>query len=219
MSPTAASRVTTTIVKRNNQPITVSRASEGLRKEKIWDLVTRVWHWAFAIAVCAGWILGEYMSFDTVRWHFYNGYVVLGLLAFRLLWGLVGPAPVRFHNFFPTPAGLWRYLKRFYRRQPSGAPGHNPLGALSVYALLLVVLGQAGSGLFLESDDYFESAPLHSSAPKAVVSTMSTVHHTLSSFIFVLVIMHVAAIGFYLIWKRENLIQPMITGWKWVRRQ
>lgn len=197
----------------------MTHSTDGLRKEKIWDWGTRLWHWTFAIAVCLSWFLGEYMSFDTVRWHFYNGYGVLGLLAFRLLWGVVGPAPVRFVNFFPSPAGTWHYLKSILKRQPSGTPGHNPLGALSVYALLLVVLMQACSGLFLEADDYFEAAPLHQSAPDTVVSVMSSLHHNLPPVMLVLVALHVAAIGFYLFWKRENLAGAMITGWKWVRRK
>ncbi len=107
-----------------------------LRKEKIWDPVSRLWHWVLAVAVVANWVLGTYMSFDTVQWHFYVGYTVLGLMAFRLLWGFVGPEPVRFRSFLPTPAGLARYLRTVFRREPSGAAGHNPLGALSVYAML-----------------------------------------------------------------------------------
>jgi cytochrome b len=197
----------------------VNESPGSLRKEKIWDLGTRLWHWAFAIAVSLSLLLGTFMSFDNVRWHFYNGYLILGLLGFRVIWGVVGPAPVRFRNFFPSPVGTWRYLKSFFRREPSGVPGHSPLGALSVYALLLAVLAQAGSGLFIESEDYFESAPLHSAAPKAVVSVMNTIHHTMPPLIVGLVALHIVAIGFYLIWKRENLAGAMVTGWKWVRRK
>jgi len=190
----------------------------GLQREKIWDPVSRLWHWAFAAAVIANWLLGTYMSFDTVQWHFYVGYVVLGLVVLRVLWGLVGPAPVRFRTFAPSPSAIAGYLKTVMRREPGGAPGHNPLGALSVFALLLVIAAQAGSGLFLESEDFFEEALLHDYVSDDVADFMSSVHHTLSDVVLILVGLHVAAVLFYLVWKRENLITAMIHGWKWVRR-
>ena len=193
--------------------------SVALRREKIWDPVTRLWHWVFALAVAGNWLLGRFMTFDTIRWHFYGGFFILALLAFRLAWGFVGPAPVRFASFLPTPSGIWRQLRTFFRREPSGAPGHNALGALSVYAMLLVVLGQALSGLFIESDDFFEAAPLHGAVSRGFARAMSAWHHTLPALILILVLLHVAVIFFYLLWKRENLIAAMISGWKWVKRR
>src|SRR5699024_4321183 len=120
--------------------MTTTRPSERagttttMRREKIWDPVSRLWHWVFALAIVCNWLLGRFMTFDTVRWHFYMGIFILALLAFRLLWGLFGPQPVRFTSFWPTPSRVWRYLRTFFKREPSGTPGHNPLGALSVYA-------------------------------------------------------------------------------------
>lgn len=192
---------------------------KSLRQEKVWDPVSRLWHWVLAVVIVTNWSLGTYMSFDTVQWHFYVGYLVIALLAFRLLWGFVGPEPMRFKSFAPTPSRLLRYLATLFEREPSGTPGHNPLGALSVYAMLLVFAGQATSGLFIEADDFFEEAPLHDYVSDDVSDFMSTWHHTLSDVILILVILHIAAILFYLIWKRENLIKPMISGWKRVRRE
>lgn len=191
---------------------------KGLQREKVWDPVSRLWHWVLAVAVVANWILGTWMTFDTVQWHFYIGYTILALLAFRLVWGFVGPAPVRFRSFLPTPSQVAACLGRFFKREPSGCPGHTPLGALSVYAMLLVVAGQAISGLFVETDDFFDEGPLNDYAPDGIVEFMSGLHYTLSDVILVLVVLHVAAIAFYWIWKRENLVKPMINGWKWVRR-
>lgn len=181
--------------------------------------MSRLWHWVFAAAVTANWILGTFMSFYTVQWHFYVGYLVLALLGFRLLWGVVGPAPVQFRSFLPTPSKIARDLGSFFRREPGGALGHSALGALSVYVMLLVIAGQAITGLFIEADDYFEEAPLFAYVPGAVSDFMNTVHHTLPDVILILVALHVAAIVFYLVWKRENLIMPMIHGWKQVRRR
>lgn len=190
-----------------------------LQKEKVWDPVSRLWHWVFAAAVTANWILGTFMSFYTVQWHFYVGYLVLALLGFRLVWGVAGPAPARFGSFLPSPPAITRDLGSFFKREPGGVPGHSALGALSVYAMLLVIAGQAISGLFIEADDYFEEAPLFGYVPGNVSDLMNTVHHTLPDVILILVVLHVAAIAFYLIWKRENLIMPMIHGWKRVRRR
>ena len=158
------------------------------------------------------------MDFDTIRWHFYIGYTVIGLMAFRLLWGFIGPSPIRFKKLIPTPRATIQYLKSIRNREPSGTPGHNPLGSLSVIAMIVTITAQPMTGLFLESDDYFESAPLAEYVSQATINRMTWWHHTISDLILILVVLHVAAILFYLIWKRENLIKPMISGWKWVKR-
>lgn len=188
-----------------------------LHREKIWDPVTRLWHWLFATVVVVGWSLGKFMSFSTVQWHFYCGYTILGLLIFRYLWGFVGPTPIRYRALVPKPAEAFAYLKGFTSRHPSGTPGHNPLGSLSVIAMMLLLTGQASSGLFIVSDDYFESGPLSYLVSDAVSNRLTWWHHLLSKFILVIVGLHVAAIFYYLLWKKENLIKPMITGWKWVK--
>lgn len=189
-----------------------------LQQEKIWDPVSRLWHWVFAGAVAANWALGTFMSFTTVQWHFYVGYLVLALLMFRLIWGFVGPASVRFKSFLPGPSAIARDCRIFFRREPGGVPGHTALGALSIYAMLLATAGQAASGLFIEADDYFEEALLFGYVSEDVSDFMSFWHHTLPDVILILVVLHVAAILFYLIWKRENLIAPMVHGRKRIRR-
>lgn len=161
--------------------------------------------------------MGEFMSLDTITLHFYLGYTILGLLLFRIFYGFVGPHPVRWKSLFPLPADLVDYLRHILQRQPSGTPGHNPVGSLSVLALLIILMGQALSGLFIESDDFFESAPLVSYASEAIVNRMTWLHHILAKVLLVLVILHLLAIAFYRFWKRENLVKPMINGWKWVR--
>jgi len=190
-----------------------------LELRKIWDPVTRLWHWVLAGVVITNWIFGEFMDFDTVRWHFYLGYTVLGLLLFRVVWGVIGPEPVRWRWLIPRWRELLAYLRTVGRRQPSGTPGHNPLGSLSVLALLLVLAMQAGSGLFIESDDFFESAPLSGYVSESTVNSLTWWHHLLSKVLLGLVVLHLAAILFYRVWKGENLLKPMITGWKLVRKE
>ena len=188
-----------------------------LVREKIWDPVTRLWHWVLVAAVGSGWYFGEFMTFTSIDWHFYCGYTVLGLVAFRLLWGLVGPRPVRLTALIPTPRALLAYLAHVGRRQPSGSAGHNPLGALSVIAMLVLLTAQATTGLFIGSDDFFESGPLRHLVTEALSNRLNWWHHFMAKALLVVVGLHVCAILFYLGWKRENLVLPMITGWKWVR--
>jgi cytochrome b len=188
-----------------------------LKLQKIWDPVTRLWHWVLALVVIVNWYLGKFMSFDMVVWHFYLGYTLLGLLVFRILWGFVGPRPVRWKSLLHRPGDLVVYLKGIFYRKPSGTVGHNPIGSLSVLVLLMVLMVQSGSGLFIESDDFFESAPLIGYVSDDMVNFLTWVHHSFAQVLLVLVILHLAAIAFYRLWKRENLVKPMITGWKWVR--
>lgn len=188
-----------------------------LHREKIWDPVTRLWHWALVIAVSLGWYFGEFMSFTTVQWHFYCGYTILGLVVFRIIYGFVGPAPIRFRALLSSPRDTARYAKTITLRQPSGTRGHNPLGSLSVLAMIALLLTQASTGLFLESEDYFEAAPLAHFVSDAVSDPLTWWHKLMAKVILAVVVLHVAAIFFYLIWKKENLIRPMITGWKFVK--
>jgi len=186
--------------------------------EKIWDPVTRLWHWILVVVVALCWALGRFMDFDTIDWHFFLGYSVLGLLMFRLIWGLFGPEHARLRGLMLSPASAIAYLRTMPRRKPSGYRGHTPAGALSVIALLSLLSAQSIIGLFLESDDFYETAPLNKFVSSEWANTLGSWHHTLANVLLALVILHVAAILFYLLWKRENLIRPMITGWKSVWR-
>jgi cytochrome b len=176
-----------------------------------------LWHWVFATAVVAGWCFGEFMSFSTIGWHFYCGYTILGLLAFRYVWGFFGPPPVRHRALLPKPTQVFAHLGNFFKREPSGTHGHNPLGSLSVIVMILLLTAQASSGLFIVSDDYFESGPLSFLVTDEVSNRLTWWHRLLSKFVVAIVCLHIAAIFYYLLWKKENLIKPMITGWKWVK--
>ncbi|MBP2301634.1 cytochrome b [Azospirillum picis] len=136
------------------------------------------------------------------------------LVLFRLVWGVVGSQTARFADFVRGPRTVLDYLRRSsVGGEAAFTLGHNPLGAMMVVVLLLVLLVQAGSGLFT-SDDILVDGPLVPLVSGAVVSTLSTLHRTLANGIFVLVGLHVAAVFFYLLVKRDNLIRPMVTGRK-----
>lgn len=197
---------------------TRSDPAPALQREKVWDPVTRGWHWLLATAVTAGWLLGEFRDFDTIEWHMYLGYTVGVLLVFRFLWGLVGPQPIRLRSLVPSPAAILAYVSVFGSRTPGGEAGHSPLGALSVCAILLALTVQVITGLCAESEDYFVSGPLTAYITTETAITLTSVHHLCSKVVLLLVVLHLAAILYYLLWKRENLVVAMITGWKWVRR-
>jgi cytochrome b len=186
--------------------------------EKIWDPVTRVWHWVLALVVSLGWYFGEFMSFSTIQWHFYCGYTILTLMLLRIVWGFVGPRPIRFRSLLASPANLLAYARGVGSRRPSGTHGHNPLGSLFVIAIILLLTTQSTIGLFIESEDFFESAPLSHLVSESTGWQLIWLHKLLPNFILALVSLHVVAILFYLFWKKENLIVPMFTGRKWVKK-
>jgi cytochrome b len=144
---------------------------------------------------------------NAIQWHAYCGYTALALILFRLIWGFVGSWHARFANFIPSPSKLIAFL----RGQVDGGLGHNPLGALSVIALLLVVLIQALTGLFADDDIFFQG-PLAKYVSNSTVALLTSTHRFNQYLIFALVGLHLAAISYYYFVKRQNLVGPMVTG-------
>ena len=189
-------------------------AAEVPASVRVWDLPVRLFHWLLAASVVTSWAMAE-LGF--MRLHFLCGYTILTLLLFRLGWGIVGSHPARFATFVRGPRAALEHLREL-RLPPDRVPpvlGHNPLGGWMVVTLLLVLLVQAGSGLFT-SDDIMVDGPFVDLASNTAVKTLSTTHRLLFDLIFVLVATHVAVIAAYLVIRRENLIRPMITGRKTV---
>lgn len=187
-------------------------------EERVWDLPTRLFHWSLVASVSTGWALGEFRTFSTVNYHFYLGYTTAGLIAFRLVWGFIGPPPARLSALFPNPTEVMRYLADLKNREPSALAGHSPLGSLAVLAILASLMVQVSTGLFAEDDSLFSEGPLSYLVSEKTVQFCNAIHDLNSKVLLGLVVLHVAALVFYLIWKRENLIHPMITGRKMVRR-
>ena len=176
---------------------------------RIWDLPTRLFHWLLAVSVI-GLIVTAKVGGDAMNWHFRLGYVVFALLLFRLMWGFVGGRWSRFASFFPTPARLGRYLRG--RARPEDHAGHNPLGAFSVLAMLLVLAAQVGTGLFSDDDIAF-AGPLTGLVAGSTVRAASSYHKDVGQLLVIgLVALHLLAIAFYFFAKRKNLVRPMVTG-------
>lgn len=185
-----------------------STASIHLHKVRVWDLPTRVFHWALVLCI-VGLIITGNVGGNAMVWHFRMGLTVLALLLFRLVWGLVGGRWSRFAAFIYSPRSIINYLKG--KARPEHSVGHTPMGAGSVFALLAVLLAQVASGLI--SDDEIASAgPLVRFVSNATSNLATNYHTNIGKWIILaLVVLHIAAILFYL-WRKQNLIKPMLHG-------
>ncbi|MDQ5881817.1 MAG: hypothetical protein QG616_1648 [Pseudomonadota bacterium] len=179
----------------------------GTQRIRVWDLPTRLFHWGLAILVVASIISGK-IGGNLIDWHGKFGLAILGLLTFRIIWGLVGSTYARFASFFPTPGRIRAYLRGEWKE-----PGHNPLGALSVFALLGLLALQVATGL-PGNDDIAFRGPLFDLVGKALSDRMTGIHKLSINLLFALIALHVAAIMFYARVRKDNLVKPMITGWK-----
>lgn len=185
--------------------------SDAARPVRVWDLPTRLFHWLLAAAVIALVITGK-IGGNAITWHMRCGYLVMGLLAFRLVWGFVGGHWSRFANFVHAPRTVLRYLRGQTRDDEHLDVGHNPLGAFSVFALLGFLALQVGTGLFAD-DEIANTGPLNRFVSTETGLTATHWHKDYGQLILiVLVLLHVGAIVYYRVKKGRNLVQPMITG-------
>ena len=174
---------------------------------RLWDLPTRLFHWLLVLAVVAAVVSGQ-IGGKLIDLHGKIGLAIVGLIAFRVVWGFAGSTYARFAQFLPTPARIRVYLKGEWR-----GLGHNPLGGLSVVTLLLLLSAQVASGLFANDDIAFVG-PLFELVGKSLSDRLSGIHHLLSNALIALVILHVGAVIFHGRVKKDDLIKPMLTGWK-----
>lgn len=148
-----------------------------------------------------------------MEYHMWSGYVILGLLLFRVLWGIWGSETAKFSHFLHSPSSVLSYVRTLFKAEYKTATGHTPLGGWSVIALLTVLATQVISGLFA-NDDIANEGPLYHLVRKATSNFLSMVHQYSFNVLLGLVVLHIAAIIFYLLKHRDNLIIPMIIGYK-----
>ncbi len=187
-------------------------ASEpATRPTRVWDLPTRLFHWALASSVLGSLVTGQ-MGGNAMPWHFRLGYVAFGLLVFRLVWGLVGGRWSRFASFIFAPGTVLRYLRGQTKPGEHLDVGHNPLGAFSVFAVLGLLVVQVATGLVAD-DEIANVGPLNKFVATATGLSATAWHkHWGQRFVMALLVLHVAAIVFYLVKKKVNLIRPMLDG-------
>ena len=178
---------------------------------RVWDLPTRLFHWALALLV-VGSIASAWIGGNAMAWHLRSGYAVFTLLMFRILWGFVGGRWSRFASFVYGPATTLRYLRGGSRADEHHDVGHTPVGALSVFGLLAILTAQVATGLFAD-DEIATTGPLNKFVSDATSSLATRWHKNFGQWLIIaLVLLHIAAILFYLLKKRRNLVRPMLTG-------
>jgi cytochrome b len=176
---------------------------------RVWDLPTRVFHWALAASVC-GSIVTAKLGGNAMVWHFRFGYLIFTLLAFRLVWGVVGGHWSRFASFVFSPATLARYLRG--QGQALHDVGHSPVGALSVFAVLGILMAQVATGLFGD-DEIANTGPFIKFVSGATSLLLTKWHKSYGQWIILtLVVLHVAAIAFYVLSKKRDLLRAMVSG-------
>ena len=173
---------------------------------RIWDLPTRLFHGLLAACVI-GSLISVQIGGNAIAWHFRFGYAILALVLFRLVWGWVGPRYARFASFPPNPAAALASL----RGAPHDGAGHNPLGAFSVYALLAALAFQAASGLFA-NDSIMWDGPLKNLVSSEASDRITTLHRLNRYLLLGLIALHLAAIAWHALRRRERLVRPMIEG-------
>ncbi len=181
-------------------------------KIAVWDLPTRLFHWLLVVLVAVSFTTAK-IGGNAMQYHEWSGFAILNLLVFRIIWGFVGSRASRFSDFVKGPAAVWRYATALVKGSSARFIGHNPLGGWSVLALLLALLIQAATGLFA-NDDIVTEGPLYRWVSKPVSDWLTDIHQLNRYLILVLAAVHVLAVLFYLVAKHENLIKPMITGFK-----
>jgi cytochrome b len=191
-------------------PNSTASSNVGIARQhriRLWDLPLRLFHWgllvAITVAIVTGKLGGEWMPL-----HGRAGIAIVGLIAFRLTWGLIGSETSRFAYFLPSPKAITQYVQGKWR-----GLGHNPLGALSVVALLGVIGVQVGTGLF-SNDDIAFAGPLAALASEDTVLGLTGWHRQLPNALFVLLGLHIMAVVFHVLVKKDDIVKPMITGWK-----
>ena len=195
----------------------VAGSSRG-RTVAAWDLPTRLFKWTLVVLVAAGWFTQRYGDV-TLVWHRVNGYAILILVVFRLFWGLVGSSTARFSTWLPWPGRAIRYgidlLLRLPRRPYLG---HNPIGALMIVALLVMVGAQAITGLFTVDSNGIFGGPFAAldpmEDPTRLQRTLSGFHHAAYNYLLALIAIHVAVNLTYQFLKRDPVVAAMITGRK-----
>jgi cytochrome b len=177
-----------------------------MQKVRVWDLPLRLFHWSLAILVVLA-IITAQVGGNALVWHFRFGYSILALLMFRLVWGFAGTRYARFADFISGPRRILDYLKG-----RSVHTGHNPLGSLSVLAMLLLFITQAALGLF-SNDDIFSEGPLVAFISKERSDWLTWLHTEVGALaVYFMIGLHIAAVLFYALVKRQQLVVPMLTG-------
>jgi len=178
---------------------------------RIWDAPVRIFHWLIVGLFGFSWWSAEN---DQLDWHMLSGYVILALVLFRIYWGFVGGTTARFANFLKGPRAVAAYARRLADRPGKRSSGHNPMGGWSVALMLVLLLAQTGLGLFAIDVDGINAGPLDHLVSFDRGRQFARWHGIAFDLLLIATALHIAAIAFYALYKRENLVAAMISGKK-----
>ncbi len=165
---------------------------------KVWDPLLRLFHWSLAASFLVAWVSAD--AWDDL--HIWAGYAAAGLIAFRLLWGLIGPRYARFRQFLREPGSVLRFLGAMLRGREARYIGHNPAGAAMILGLLLVMTATALTGWMYTTEAFWG------------VAWVEDVHEALANLLLAMVLLHIAGVILASLRHRENLVAAMVTGRK-----
>ncbi len=190
----------------------MTRPAPHLISAPVWDGFVRVFHWSlvllFAISVASGKVGGEW-----IVWHMRSGYAILALVTFRLIWGFVGGEYARYVSFLTGPIRAMKFAKGLLGKTQQHVIGHNPVGGWMVIVLLLLLATQAVLGMF-SNDEIATTGPLARYVSDETSITLMGRHRTIGNILLALVGIHIAAVLFHVIGKKEGLIRAMFSGKK-----
>jgi len=194
-------------------------------KVPVWDVPLRIFHWLLVVLLAASWWTAEN---GQLQYHRYSGYTLLGLLVFRIYWGFAGSTTARFSHFMRSPVAALKYLGTAARTHADARPpgqnpmghnpmgqgpmGHNPAGGWSVLVMLGLLVTQVGLGLVAVDVDGLESGPLSHLVSFETGRSCAELHELVFNLLLAMIALHLLAVLFYLFFRHENLITPMITG-------
>ncbi len=186
--------------------------SEEVGRIRVWDLPTRLFHWALAALVVFSFTTGK-VGGSWMDWHMRSGYAILALLLFRIAWGVAGSRTARFSSFLRGPRAFIRQARDVLARRHVPVAGHNPMGGWMVLLMLSVLLAQALTGLFAD-DEIATQGPLAAVVSNAWVDRMTSWHYYNGWLVVALMGVHVVAVGLYQWILGDDLVHPMVTGWR-----
>lgn len=183
-----------------------------MKKQLIWDIPTRLFHWLLVACITAQYITAEILE-NAIQWHFYIGYFTLGLILFRIIWGVIGTHYAKFSEFLAGPTRIMSYIKTLPKKDSHAHAGHNPVGGWMVMVLLALVAIQGISGLFI-TDDIYSNGPYYDAVSESTRDIMNTIHHTAFNVLLGAIALHIIAIIFYALFKKQRLVGAMVHGKK-----
>ncbi|WP_028469869.1 cytochrome b/b6 domain-containing protein [Neptunomonas japonica] len=179
---------------------------------KVWDISIRIFHWSLVAGIGFLWFSGEEGG-NIMTWHVYIGCAMLGLIVYRIFWGIIGSPYARFSEFFKRPSHTFTYLKNILKGEKTDYLGHNPLGGWMVIILMILIFTQAFSGLF-SSDDIFTEGPFYSLISSKTSELFTSIHHLNFNVLLAAIALHIGAVAYHVLIKKEALIKSMLTGEK-----